>query len=477
MSQFSQGIRDFMGIAQLAEQLNAQDAAAAQRARYEQMAQAQFQQQQAELLHRRQMEDAGRAVWLNQIDRLGGFTDLGSQQGGVAGAGSPAPVPPVGPGQYGPLQQGQQFAPPPGPQGLPTTGPLTLEQQIQQSFQPQQSPASMLTGLSRQALAGASPQLVQQIAETMMAEQDRARQLRAKSDMEFQSWHRGELERQMRREAIRSDGRRAGLSEEDIQNTIALHGLSEAGVPAGVLGQLGERMWPEPQEYQPTAQDFMALGVPGGQATGEDSPAAALARMGASPSEAARFVPDGAAVGDPEAQIADFIRSVEGPTADPADPSTWTKLNPTGVEVMRLKMRRGEAITDQVLSAVLPESDNRTKIAFLKWQADQMAQRYRSILNASTYAGGPSKLDVANAEAAWVDAARAYGTATGVGVGQNQPTGPQQPTPAQPAPAMQAPNELDAMVPQVFENLRARLGRNPTRDEVEQVMRSLAGGG
>ena len=298
---------------------------------------------------------------------------------------------------------------------------------------PQQAAPSM--GLDRATLMGMDPRFAGGVVEDMLGQQRSMETAQFEQEIRSQAERRSIAQREARRVYIRAELEKAGFTPEQIARALAASGLSEIGVPAatitGMFGQSG-----------PSAdwQMGQGLGYP-------DAMRGAFEGGAISPMDAWKNRPDTAgAGGDPDAQIEDFIRSVEGPFADPADPATWSKLNPAGVEVMRLKMRLGEAITDQVLGAVLPESDNRTKIAFLKWQADMMNQRYRSILNASTYKDGPSKIDVANAEEAMVDAARVYGKAA-MGMDGTTPQQPAGPMPTQPPTAApQAPQNDAAMI-------------------------------
>ena len=291
---------------------------------------------------------------------------------------------------------------------------------------PQQAAPSM--GLDRATLMGMDPRFAGGVVEDMLGQQQRMETAQFEQELKAQAERRSIAEREARRTYIRGELEKAGFTPEQIARSLAAQGLADIGTPAGVITSMFNQGGP--------AADWQmgqGLGYP-------EAMRGAFEGGQISPMDAWKNRPDTAdAAGDPDAQIADFIRSVEGPFADPADPATWSKLNPAGVEIMRLKMRRGEAITDQVLGAVLPESDNRTKIAFLKWQADMMNQRYRSILNASTYDGGPSKLEVANAEEAMVDAARVYGKAA-MGMDGATPQQPAGPMPTQPpAAAPQAP--------------------------------------
>ncbi len=343
MSRFSQGIQDVMSIAQMAGQLNARDEATAQRQRYEQM----LQQEQARKMAE---QDAARQFWMQILSNEG----LGSQQAGFAGPDQQAgPVPVAGSGapQYGPLQQGQQFAQP--QQAGPQYGPFTQEQQLAQGqqalagMQPPQDPlAVMLSGLDQSMLNKLDPSILQGFAEDAINRRT-----------SFEDWkYRQDIDRQMQkqdfmRDRVRIDtlypdirkelgdeyadqwrttemarlnggiagqvndmidqfGQQRQVQElEPVVQQMMAAGLDEGSAramvsqdPEGALGWMMEQMQ---QPYQATPQDFMELGVPGGPASdqygpyepgmepqGGGGPAGVLSRMNASPSQAAQYIPD-----------------------------------------------------------------------------------------------------------------------------------------------------------------------------------------
>lgn len=413
-------------VSDAAQILEARQRSAQQQARYE-----------AEVAYRAEQERQQQARQLAQMSALANF----AEQRGMLTAG-PDPM------AYGPQQPPMGGAPSPMGPFQPGIGPATPQ-------------AAHSLGLDRATLMGMDPTTARGIVDDMMLQQRQMENAQFEADLSEQIKRRESMARAGRIASIRSQMEQAGFTPEQISRALTAANLSEVGVPAATING----MFPEPAGPAADWSMGQGLGYP-------EAMRGAFEGGAISPMEAWRARPDTAAVGgDPDAQVADFVRSVEGPFADPADPATWTKLNPTGVEIMRLKMRRSEAITDQVLSAILPESDDRTKMAFLKWQADQMGQRYRTMMNQSTYEGGPSKLDVANAEFAWIEASRAYGQAAMGQGGANAGATPAQPAqPAQMMPTAGPQNDAAAIARQVAGRMFPGVAlEQMTDDQWEQV--------
>lgn len=271
MSSFSRGIGDMASLVALADEMQRRQA-------YQQLQQQEMEmrrraeaRQIEEGNRRRRQDDASRAVWIDAIDRLGGF----GAQGGVGPAGLPG------------------SAPTPG-----THGPFTPDQQMAQTFAAPEMPG-MLGMLSRESLAGASPGTLQEIAGVMIGERDRARQNQARADLDYHEWYRGELEKRMRRQNIVSEMTRIGADQEDIQRTLMVLNLSES-LPAGALSAVTEQIFPGQQD--PTASWDM------GRALGYDPAMQGAFEQGAfSPEEAWRMRPKPEqAAPDPESIVSAF---------------------------------------------------------------------------------------------------------------------------------------------------------------------------
>lgn len=410
------GFNQGAGLVSNAAQINDSRARAAQQ-------QAQYEQEVAYRLEQQRQQESRQ---LAQMSALANFAE------------SRGLLQPSGPSGYGPFQ-------PPLASPSPT-GPF---QPGMEPAMPQQAAPSM--GLDRATLMGMDPRFAGGVVEDMLGQQQRMETAQFEQELKAQAERRSIAEREARRTYIRGELEKAGFTPEQIARSLAAQGLADIGTPAGVITSMFNQGGP--------AADWQmgqGLGYP-------EAMRGAFEGGQISPMDAWKNRPDTAdAAGDPDAQIAELVRSIEGPFADPNDQNTWAKIDPAGLGFLRLKLETGGQVTDAMIDAVLPSRDNRAVIAYLKWFADMKQKEYLALVNDSSYKDSKvTPLQLQQAKAASVHATSNYGRAV-QGDGEAQAAGANaganaDATPAQPAGPM--PTQPPAAAPQAPQNDAAMIAR------------------
>lgn len=456
---FNQGAGMVSNAAQI---MDARQRAAQQQAQYE-----------AEVAYRQQQQRQQEAKQLAQMSSLANFAEARGllTQGPDPMAYGPFPGPQAGPSPVGPFQPGME----PAVQSAGQFGQMGM--------------GGPTLGLDRATLMGMDPRLAGGLIEDMLGQRRAMENAQFEADLSDQIRRREAISRAGRIAAIRSQMRGEGFSEQQIGRALTAANLSEVGVPAGVVsGMFGE------QPYQRTAEDYRTLlGMPGPAPSGAYGPfqpgaepavgqdrADVMARWQMSPSDAARFAPD-AAIAPPTLpeQVSRYGQDL-GPRmhvfsmlkADGMAPSDAAKVAGLGVDNME-NLRAAASMQRQRVNDL---RDAKSKIE-------------KSISDANDI-GDPSGLtpalsaqlrqldaQLAQESADYDELSKIVGDMLLEGSGLERPKGTPAATQGTQGRGMPSMEEIRAIAPQVIEELRARLGRYPTREERAEALRQRFGGG